>query len=104
MTDLSEVTDAEIKAEYAERFGAPDETDLSNLTSRDLIAELEDRGTLPGAEIPTDIEEIADLIAEAARASRHAMRAYGLLLDAYPDLSQLESRQMLIAGRMAEVA
>lgn len=53
---------------------------------------------------PDNLDEIADLIAEAARTSRHAARAYELLLDAYPEIRELPARQRLIAGRMEESA
>lgn len=51
-----------------------------------------------------DFDEIVDLIAEAARVSRHAKRAYELLRENDRDLPILTDRQALIAGRMAEVA
>lgn len=51
-----------------------------------------------------DIDEMADLIAEAARISPHAVRAYELLLEREEGLPALRVRQAIIAGRMAEVA
>ena len=77
---------------------------MKDFSASDLIEELTDREAMPDPEGPADLEEIADLIAEAARTSKHAARAYGLLLDTYPDLNSLAGRQMLIAGRMQEAA
>lgn len=48
-------------------------------------------------------DEIFDLLAEAARVSPHARRAYDLLRDANPALMALDQRQRLIAGRMEGV-
>ncbi len=63
----------------------------------DFFAPLDDR---PDINVP----EFLDLIAEAARTSRHAGKAYALLRDAIPDLEPLPMRQALIAGRMGEAA
>lgn len=54
-------------------------------------------------EAPEALDEIVDLIAEAARTSRHAAKAYDLLRQQY-QLELLAARQRSIAGRMAEVA
>jgi len=102
--DLGDFKDEEIKAEYVERFGDPDHVDLSDYTASDLIEELEDRDAMPEPTGPAELDEIADLVAEAARTSRHAARAYGLLLDEYPAINSLAARQMLIAGRMQDAA
>lgn len=101
---IGDFTNEEIKAEYIERFGDPDDYDLSDFSASDLIEELGDRGAMPDPDSPVDLDEIADLIAEAARTSRHAKRAYGLLLDAYPEIKSLFARQAIIAGRMSEAA
>ena len=48
-----------------------------------------------------DLPEILDLVAEAARTSPHAKRAYDLLRSAFPDdIEDLSARQFLIEGRM----
>ena len=49
--------------------------------------------------------EILDLIAEAARKSTHAGKAYALLQERWHNAPRkLEGRQELIAGRMDELA
>lgn len=53
-------------------------------------------------------DEVIDLIAEAARVSRHAVRAYELIREqragrAESALPPLAARQALIFGRMADV-
>lgn len=102
--DLGDFTNDEIKAEYIERFGDPT-PDVGDFSSSDMIEELESRNEMPEADAPDSLDEIADLIAEAARTSRHAARAYELLRDAYPDaLATLAGRQRLIAGRMEDAA
>lgn len=101
---LEDFTNEEIKAEYIERFGDPDDYGLNDFSSSDLIDELESRDAVPVAEGPDGLEEIADLIAEAAHDSKHALRAYGMLLDSYPDIGPLAGRQRLIIGRMSEAA
>ncbi|TPM39606.1 hypothetical protein [Mesorhizobium sp. B2-3-4] len=103
MPTIDEFTDSEIKEEYTERFGAPD-ADLSDFSAADLVHELIERDAMPDPESPDELAEIADLVAEAARTSPHAIRAYGLLFDTYPDLGSLSGRQRLIAGRMQEAA
>ncbi len=115
---LADFSDAEIRDEYAERFTITeqlatfsdeevireycDRIDLSRqireYDSDDLIEELERRHDMPEVESGLP-DEIVDLLAEAARISRHAARANVLL-----DLPRLEARQRLIAGRMSEVA
>lgn len=57
-----------------------------------------------GPVIRHDEQELVDLIAEAARISPHAKRAYALLREAIPNLETLPARQALIAGRMGDVA
>lgn len=99
---LEDFTNKEIEDEYFERFGEPDAADISDFKTRELIQELEERGEYTPAEAPT--AEIIDLIAEAARTSAHARRAYNLIREEWPDITSLEARQMLIAGRMREVA
>lgn len=75
--------------------------DLDNFSSHDLIEELEERDALPEAEAPSRLPEILDLIAEAARTSRHARAAYQLLRDAFPDAAPgLQQTLRLIEGRM----
>ncbi len=54
--------------------------------------------------IDLDYDEIIDLIAEGARTSPHAARAYELLRDKWRDLPPLRVRQRLIENRMSEVA
>lgn len=73
--DLSEFGDEEIREEYEDRFGSA-----------------------------TVSDEILDLIAEAARTSRHATRAYELIYAENSDVHSLDARQRLIAGRMGEAA
>jgi hypothetical protein len=102
--DLGDFKDDEIKAEYIERFGDPDDVNLSDFSASDLIEELEHRGRMPEPDGPEKMEEIADLIAEAARTSKHAASAYGLLLEEYPEFKSLSWRQTLIAGRMKDAA
>lgn len=99
---LEDFTDREIEDEYVERFGALDEPDISDFSTSDLIEALEARGRYQEAEEPSD--EVLDLIAEAARISPHAKRAYNLLRADWPAINTLEARQSLIAGRMGEVA
>lgn len=99
---LEDFTDREIEDEYIERFGARDEPRVSEFSTSDLIDELESRGRFQSEEAPSD--EILDLIAEAARISPHAKRAYNLLRNEWPEIANLEGRQMLIDGRMGEVA
>lgn len=53
---------------------------------------------------PETLDEIADLIAEAARTSRHAAKAYSLLREAFTQLPTIEARQTLISGRMRDAA
>lgn len=48
-------------------------------------------------------DELVELIAEAARVSPHAAKAYEILRDEHL-LLPLASRQEIIAGRMKEVA
>ncbi len=48
---------------------------------------------------PHNLDEIADLMAEAARVSPHAAQAYKLLRETF-SLPALTARQWLIAGRM----
>lgn len=48
-------------------------------------------------------DEVLDLIAEAARTSPHAARAYHLIRADRPDLLPLEWRQEIIKHRMAGV-
>ncbi|MEP9397955.1 hypothetical protein [Mesorhizobium sp. KR2-14] len=60
---------------------------------------------LPEAD-PDEIEiisgdEVFDLIAEAARVSPHAARAYRLIRESNPAILPLERRQDLIKHRMA---
>lgn len=50
------------------------------------------------------MDEVLDLIAEAARTSRYAKRAYELLFAMQRAPMTLVARQMLIAGRMGDVA
>lgn len=50
------------------------------------------------------LDEIADLLAEAARSSPHARKAYSLLRDQYTTLPTIEARQMVVAGRMGLAA
>lgn len=51
------------------------------------------------------LEEVTDLIAEAARTSPHAARAYNLIYEQNRGLMQpLAQRQALIAGRMKDAA
>lgn len=46
--------------------------------------------------------EVFDLIAEAAKVSPHAARAYEKLREVNPAIPNLETRQRLIAARMME--
>lgn len=50
------------------------------------------------------LDEILDLIAEAARTSPYAKRAYELLSAKQNEPMTLTARQMLITGRMGDVA
>lgn len=97
---IEDFTNEEIREEYESRFGDP-EPDISELSTSDLIDELETRGRFQSSEKPSN--EVLDLIAEAARTSPHARRAYDLLRGEWPEITNLEGRQMLIAGRMGEV-
>lgn len=99
---LADFSNKEIEDEHIERFGAPDEPGPSDFTTAELIDILESRGHYQSAEEPSD--EILDLIAEAARISPHARRAYNLLRADWPEINTVEARQSLIAGRMGEVA
>lgn len=98
---LEDFTDDEIRAEFNERdLSEADDDNLSDYTSSDLIDELESRDAMPDDASPSD--EVLDLIAEAARVSPHAARAYELLRDIHPEaVSPLSSRQFLIEGRMS---
>lgn len=102
---IEDLTDDEIREEYNARELAPvpKEPSLDDWDSWDLLDELEDRGELPETGAVTD--EILDLIAEAARSSPHAARAYDLIRDVDPEGTvSLGARQRLIQGRMKEVA
>lgn len=76
---LDDFDDDEIREEFHCRFG-------------------EDAGQ------PNRAEELADLIAEAARVSIHARKAYQILRDEDHTLHALDVRQRIIAGRMGEAA
>lgn len=105
--EIGDFTNEEIRDEFIERFGDPDDADLEDFMSSDLIEELERRGKMPPPELPDGYDEAMDLIAEAARTSRHAARAYDILRDAFPDEPSrptLSDRQQIIAGRMKDAA
>lgn len=104
MTDIADFSDQEIKGEFEKRFPEMIEPDISDFSSLELIEELQDRDELPEPEAPGGLDEIADNIAEAARFSRHASRAYTLLFEAFPDIGPIARRQMIIAGRMEDAA
>lgn len=101
---ISDFSDQEIKDEFEARFPEMLEPDINDFSSLELIEELEDRGALPEPDDPGEIDEIADNVAEAARSSRHAARAYALLFDAFPDIGSLVGRQSVINGRMKDAA
>lgn len=100
---IEDFSDDEIRKEYEERFGEEEDASLDDFLASDMIEWLEDHGAMPDPEpIP---DEVVDLIAEAARTSVHARRAYDLLTR--EDLGvhdTLAARQNLIKGRMREVA
>ncbi|MCA0276286.1 MAG: hypothetical protein LCH86_09795 [Proteobacteria bacterium] len=98
---IGDFSNGEIRDEYIERFGDPNDVKLSRLTRSELIDELESRDEMPEVH---GIDEIADLIAEAARTSPYAVRAYELLREKVETLPMLRIRQAAIDGRMSEVA
>jgi len=103
--DIGDFSDQEIKDEYIERFGDPDDWDLSEVDNADLTEEYEKRFGEEGPPAPDDLPEILDLIAEAARMSPYAAKAYDLLRASWPDdVPVLSARQFLIAGRMGDAA
>lgn len=101
--DLSEFTDKQIEDEYAERFGDPDDADIDDFDNLTIREEYEKRFGEADPEPPAFFDEICDLIAEAARTSRHAAKAYSLLRETF-DLDTLETRQKHIATRMKDAA
>ena len=104
-SDLGDFSDKEIKDEYIERFGDPDDWDLREISNSDLSDEYDARFGEPAPAAPDDLPEILDLVASAALNSRCAAKAYQLLRDAWPDeVPTLASRQFVIAGRMRGVA
>lgn len=101
---LNDFTDDEIKKEYEERFGEPDEPTLREFSSSELIEELESRDAMPEPEFGLEREdEVRDLIAEAARTSSYAVSAYSYLAEQFGWMP-LASIQRLTGGRMGEVA
>jgi hypothetical protein len=99
---IEDFSDDEIRKEYEERFGEEEDASLDDFEASDMIEWLEDRGAMPDPEpVPA---EIVDLIAEAARTSAHARRAYDLLTrEEFGVHDTLAARQRLIRGRMREV-
>lgn len=97
---LATFSNDEIESEYEDRFDATKV--LRRYDSDTLFEELESRGDLSNKNEVSD--EVIDLIAEAARTSPHAARAYELLRDDDCGLPPLSIRQRLIANRMSEVA
>lgn len=73
VAEIGDFTDKEIEAEYIERFGDPNDPELRDFSSRDLIEELEDRDAMPELE-PSCLVELADLIAWVAIGSPHARK------------------------------
>lgn len=103
--DIGDFSDAEIKDEYIERFGDPDDWDLREISDSDLTEEYEKRFGEEEPPAPDDLPEILDLIAEAGRVTSFAAKAYDLLRASWPDdVPTLASRQALIAGRMGDAA
>lgn len=96
---LEGFSDKEIQDEYIERFGDPEEPDLTDFTASDLIDELERRDQLPGAEAPSD--RLLDFVAEAALVSPAAAEAYALLVDDFPGEMPLKTRQSILRSRRA---
>lgn len=98
---LEKFTDDEIKAEYVERFGAPD-ADIGDFDDDEIRGEYEHRFGEDDGDGPDG--EVIELIAEAARASPHAKRAYEMLRECWPHIHRLDVAQLLISGRMGEAA
>ncbi|MCA0275840.1 MAG: hypothetical protein LCH86_07545 [Proteobacteria bacterium] len=62
------------------------------------------QGPVPPHIVDTSLrDEVFDLIAEAARVSPHAARAYRLIREGNPAILPLERRQETIKHRMAGV-
>lgn len=100
--NIGDFSDDEIRKEYEERFGEEDKPSLDDFDAGEMIEWLEEHGAMPDAELIP--EEIIDLVAEAARISQHARRAYDLLTrEEFGVRDTLECRQRLISGRMGEV-
>lgn len=100
--DIGDFSDQEIKDEYIERFGDPDDWDLDDIGNGDLRDEYEKRFGEDDPEAPDDLPEILDLIARAALNSPDAAKAYQLLRDTWPDeVPTLASRQFLVSARAA---
>lgn len=100
--EIGDFTNEEIRDEYIERFGDPDDWDLSEVRDSDLREEYERRFGDEAPVIPRAFDEVMDLIADAARVSSSALRAYALLRDTWPaETLPLQFRQMLIEGRSA---
>lgn len=57
----------------------------------------------PEVEEPEKLDEIVDLIAEAAKISPHAAQAYSLLRDEF-DIQSLAARQAIVDARNRRVA
>lgn len=101
--DLADCTDDEIKAEFVERFGPlPEETELEEFSNSDIRDEYERRFGAEEGESPH--RETIELIAEAARTSPHAKRAYEKLREQWESIDALNLTQTLIAGRMGYAA
>lgn len=79
------------------------DVDLDEFDDDELLAECRARNLSPIAFSGRVLEEITDLIAEAARTSPHATRAYSLMQDEF-GLGPLPARQQLISGRMGYAA
>ena len=79
-------------------------SDSDEFPSSILREELRARGERFPVELAL-AHEILDLIAEAARTSAHAARAYNLIRENSDDqVMELKARQALIAGRMGDLA
>lgn len=102
--EIGDFTNAEISDEYISRFGDPDDADIDDFDNDDIREEYERRFGGDEPEAPAGVDEIMDLIAEAARTSRHAKRAYELLYAEWPTTGRIEARWVLMAGRMGEAA
>lgn len=98
--ELADFTDDEIRTEYIER-DLMEKPTLGDFDNDEIRDEFEKRFSDPD-EGPDN--ETIELIAEAARVSPHAKRAYEILRERWPHILRLDVAQLLVSGRMGQVA